>query len=210
MLKKLSIAAASSAIATLAAVSGASANSLSYTGAGGLVPPEGTSGLFESSITVTDDIIIDDISIDLNGLTHTWASDLDVDLIFDDGAGNVISAEVFHDRRSLDDFGGDYTFADGGSYLGASSTGSPVAEGTYSPTESFLAAFGGLNAAGTWTLSINDDAGGDSGSMASWDLNIEPGEVDPVSTPEPASLFALFGIGALGATSLKRKHKEEV
>ena len=33
---------------------------------------------------------------------------------------------------------------------------------------------------------------------------------EAVSTPEPASLFALFGIGALGVTSLKRKQKEKV
>ncbi|NES74546.1 MULTISPECIES: PEP-CTERM sorting domain-containing protein [unclassified Okeania] len=33
---------------------------------------------------------------------------------------------------------------------------------------------------------------------------------DTVSTPEPVSLFALFGVGALGATSLKRNQKKEV
>ncbi|MGK7892101.1 MAG: proprotein convertase P-domain-containing protein [Xenococcus sp. (in: cyanobacteria)] len=207
MLKKLSVAAAGSAIATLAAVSGASANSFSYSGSGSLLPPTGTSGLFESSISITDDIIIDDISLDLNDLTHTWAGDLEVDLIFDDGAGTVITAVVDNVGGSTD-FDGDYTFEDGGAVFPGD--GNPIPGGIYSPTESFLAAFGGLNAAGTWTLSINDTAAGDSGSLGSWDLNIEAATVDPVSTPEPASLFALFGIGALGVTSLKRKHQEKV
>ena len=205
MLKKISIAAASSAIATLAAVSGASA--VSFSGAGGGLPPgapANTSGLFESSITVTDDIIIDDISLDLNDLTHTWAGDLVVDLTYDDGAGTVITAAVSNGVGGPTDFDGDYTFEDGGAVFPGA--GNPIPGGIYSPNESFLDAFAGINVAGTWTLSINDRFFGDSGSLGSWDLNVEG---DPVSTPEPVSLFALFGIGALGVTSLKRKQKEE-
>ncbi|NEQ71843.1 MULTISPECIES: proprotein convertase P-domain-containing protein [unclassified Okeania] len=198
MLKKLSIAAAGSAIATLTAVSGA--NAVSFSGSGGLVPPVGTSGLFESSITVTDDITIDDISIDFNDLTHTWSGDLIVDLTYDDGAGTVITAGVFDSVGGPTDLNGNYTFADGGSQFSPALPG-----GISSPDDSFLDAFAGINVAGTWTLSILDQFGGDSGSLGSWDLNVEP-----VSTPEPASLFALFGIGALGATSLKRKQKEKV
>ncbi|NEP73897.1 MAG: PEP-CTERM sorting domain-containing protein [Okeania sp. SIO2G4] len=205
MLKKLSVAAAGSAIATLAAVSGASA--VSFSGAGGLVPTTGTSGLFESSITVTDDIIIDDISLDFNDLTHTWSGDLVVDLTYDDGAGTVITAGVFDSVGGPTDFDGDYTFEDGGAVFPGA--GNPIPGGIYSPNESFLDAFAGINVAGTWTLSIFDQFGGDSGSLGSWDLNIEAATVDPVSTPEPVSLFALFGIGALGVTSLKRKQKEE-
>ncbi|NES89801.1 PEP-CTERM sorting domain-containing protein [Okeania sp. SIO2B9] len=202
MLKKLSIAAAGSAIATLTAVSGA--NAVSFTGTGdGLVELSFDS----SSIVVTDDILIEDISIDLNGMDFTWIGELDVDLVFDDGAGNIISVDVLNNGNAggvldLDDVAfGDYTFVDGAPPV--VNTGDFLPTGSYAPTESFLDAFGGLNAKGTWTLEFRDSFAIDGGTMDSWDINI-------VSTPEPASLLALFGIGVLGATSLKRKQKEKV
>ncbi|RQH33447.1 PEP-CTERM sorting domain-containing protein [Okeania hirsuta] len=204
MLKKLSIAAAGSAIATLTAVSGANAASFSYTGSGGAFPPT-----FTSSITVTDDIAIDDLSLDLNNFQHTWAGDVVATLSFDDGFGSVISTVMSNPLGGVDsgnfDFNGDYTFADGGIALPRIN---PLPEGTYAPEDSFIDIFGGLNAKGTWTLELLDALPAfDDGSLGSWDLNIEG---DPVSTPEPASLLGLFGIGVLGATSLKRKQKEKV
>ncbi|MGD1703214.1 PEP-CTERM sorting domain-containing protein [Dapis sp. BLCC M229] len=199
MLKKLSIAAASATIATLTAVSGADAASFSYTGSGGNFPPTLT-----TSITVTDDITIDDLSLDLNDFQHTWGGDVVATLSFDDGFDSVTSLVISNPLGGVAsgnfDFNGDYTFADGGNALPAIN---PIPEGTYAPVDSFIDTFGGLNAKGTWTLELSDSLeAADDGSLGSWDINI-------ASTPEPVSLFALFGIGALGATSLKRKQKEE-
>jgi subtilisin-like proprotein convertase family protein len=47
----------------------------------------------------------------------------------------------------------------------------PTDGGTYQPTES-LAAFAGEDSTGLWTLTINDNAGGDSGQLDSWSLEI--------------------------------------
>jgi subtilisin-like proprotein convertase family protein len=56
--------------------------------------------------------------------------------------------------------------------------------------DSFLTAFGGQNVAGIWTLFVSDNAGGDTGSLGSWKLNIITQDV--ATTPEPSSLLALW------------------
>lgn len=214
MLKNLSIATVGAAALTLTAVSGASAQSFNFVGAGGDIPDNGDDvNFFESSIVVDQDILIDDVSVLLEGFTHTWIGDLDVDLTFDDGAGTVITANLF-DRPGFPasffgtnaDLNGDYTFADGNPLL-PEVPGNPVPVVPYGPADSFIAAFGGLNAAGTWTLSIEDWAGGDTGSLGSWTLGIE-GEVIAESVPEPASILGLLTIGAIGA-AMGRKKKGE-
>lgn len=223
MLKKLSIAAAGATIATLTAVSSASA--VSFSGSGFSIPDNDPAG-FSSSINVTDEISVDDITVNLENLAHTWTGDLiatitheesgtSVDLIHRVGLIDPVPPTCCGDSSNLsgnysfnDSFTGDIWAVAAGVFNGDVVPGGNYFASTINGTQSFLSAFTGLSsAAGTWTLFINDGAGGDIGDLGSWSVDIEG---DPVSTPEPASLFALFGIGALGAASLKRKQKEKV
>ncbi|MGD1703211.1 PEP-CTERM sorting domain-containing protein [Dapis sp. BLCC M229] len=221
MLKKLSIAAASATIATLTAVSGASA--VSFSGAGFSIPDNDTAGI-SSSINITDEISVDDITVNLENLAHTWTGDLiatitheesgtSVDLINrvgrTGGSGFGDSSDLSGNYSFNDSFTGDIWAVAAGVLNGDVVPGGDYFATTLDGTQSFLSDFTSLSSAvGTWTLFINDGAGGDTGSLGSWSVDIE-GEPVSVSTPEPASLLALFGIGALGATSLKRKQKEE-
>ncbi len=214
MLKKLSIAAASATIATLTTVSGANAQ-ISGTGTGFSFPDDDPSGV-SSSITITDNETINDVSVLLDDLNHTWAGDLIVSLTHEDTGTSVdlfnrpIGACGFFACNT--DLDGDYNFSDSAtlsfiSEVENNSGGGFLAGGNFSPEEAF-SAFIGESTSGTWTLFVSDNEGGDTGELGAW--NITFNDSDPVSTPEPASLLALLGVATLGANSLKRKHKEEV
>ena len=199
-LKKNALAAAFVVGATFSSLT--SAAPMSYPGTGGAVPPSGTVGLFASSVSVAETGIINDVSISLNDFSHTWIGDIDATLVFDDGANPSITVALFGDGSlgPSNDAGGTYTFADGGAnFVGA---GNPIPSGTYAALNSF-SVFDGLSAAGTWTLNLNDRTGGDAGSLGSWTLNIDMGDV-AAPVPAPATL-ALFGLGLVGLGWSRRK-----
>ena len=123
---------------------------------------------------------ITSLSVRLNGLTHTFPSDLDMLLVAPGGQRAMFMSDVGG--------GGDVsnltlTFEDGAP---APSTSQLVA-GTFAPTDispgdvmaapapagpytSALSAFNGTNPNGTWSLYIVDDIGADSGSLTSFTL----------------------------------------
>jgi hypothetical protein len=168
-----------------------------YTGPGGVIVDNQT---VTSPITVPDSFTITGISVAVNALTHTWCGDLiatltngstSVDLINRIGR---IGGSGFGDSSN---FGGSYSFFDTAAgdmwAVAASGDTSFVIPGApYKPTTvdgalSSLNSFVGANSLGTWTLSISDNAGGDTGSFSGWTLTL---------IPEPASL-ALLGLGVL-------------
>ena len=55
----------------------------------------------------------------------------------------------------------------------------PPSTGTYYPDPGALAAFDGLDAAGDWTLCVNDNAGADTGILVAWSLHFEQPAGDP-------------------------------
>ena len=57
-----------------------------------------------------------------------------------------------------------------------------------------------LDASGLWTLAVQDLAGGDTGTLVNWSLNISGNEV---AVPEPSTL-GLIGLGLLGLGAMRR------
>ncbi len=99
-------------------------------------------------------------------ITHTWDSDLDIRLIAPDG---VTAVWLTTDNgESVANFTGT-TFADDAGT--AVVNGSAPYTGQLIPEEA-LAAFNGMDANGTWTLEVYDDAGGDTGSLNKWAISV--------------------------------------
>lgn len=124
----------------------------------------GTSGVTVSTLSVATGGTIADVNV-LNLIgTHTFMGDLDFNVDSPEGSSVQImerrcgTAEDFD--LNLDDEAapGDWPCP-------------PTDGGTYQPTNP-LAAFNGEDSTGTWILTINDNAGGDSGELGSWSLEI--------------------------------------
>lgn len=188
------------ALITLAALAG-SAAAQSFNGAGFAIPDNNPAGA-SSSIVITDSGNIVNLTVTLNNAAHTWVGDLiirlsngstTIDLINRPGVPEV--STVGFSWNLL----GDYTFDDAAA-TSFESIGNGVGSafnlpsGSYSP-EQALAAFNGASLAGTWTLSISDNAGLDTGSIGSWTLT--------AVVPAPASL-AMLGLGGLAAARRRR------
>jgi subtilisin-like proprotein convertase family protein len=150
------------------------------------------------------------VSVDLTmtGLTHTWAGDLIATLQAPDGTTADIMRRVGATSSSAlgdsSNFGGTYRYIDSGvdpvPPLVALDTNGVLASGDYWATTLGTATnagnkvnlnltFGGHSAAGLWTLTISDNAGGDTGSLQSATLNVN-------TVPEPATIGALSLAGA--------------
>ena len=117
-----------------------------------------------STLTITDDFLISDISVTLN-LSHTYDSDLRITLVGPDGtqvvlvdrrggSGNNFTNTVLDDEASV-------TIADGRAPF----------TGVYRP-ESLLSAFDGKSMQGTWTLWIDDLARADFGRINAWSVTM--------------------------------------
>ena len=169
-----------------------------YTGSAISIPSSGVATPYPAPISVSGlpaNAVIK--SITLNGVTHTWPSDIDVLLqspsgtnvtvMSDIGGGSAISGRVY----TLDDA------------AAALMTSSSNPSGTYKPTNSgatdnfpapgpgsitmaspALSLFGATNN-GTWNLYVVDGVGGDSGSITSWSITFTVPSTPTVCTSAP-------------------------
>ena len=129
-------------------------------------------------------------SVRLNGITHTWANDIDILLQSPTGQNVVLMSDV--GGTAAIPAGTTYTFKDGAPAMNAAALNP---SGTYSPTNNgasdnwpapgpgaitqatpTLALFGSTaNVNGDWKLFVFDDIGGDFGSIAGgWSINLTP------------------------------------
>ncbi|MCW5898164.1 MAG: proprotein convertase P-domain-containing protein [Flavobacteriales bacterium] len=154
----------------------------SFQGDGFIIPDNDPAGL-SSSIVVTDAGALSDITVTLTGLGHTWAGDL-IATITHEASGttrplfNRVGRVVTGFGLSAD-FGGNYAFNDAHTANLWTVGGTPIPGGNYfatgadAPTQVFLLdGLAGVDIAGTWTLNISDNAGGDTGSLLSWSLGL--------------------------------------
>jgi len=130
-----------------------------------------------------------DINVTTN-ITHTFSGDLDVVLISptgtivtlttDNGAGNdnVFNGTIWDDGADPDGIA-PYTTNPG--MVTDHVYANLVLASPLTPEEP-LAAFNNENPNGTWTLKISDDAGGDGGNLASWEITVTSSSSIPALT----------------------------
>jgi len=139
------------------------------------IPATGTSGMMTpQTITVPDAGTVTDVNLGIR-LDHTFDADLEITLVAPNGTTSVL---VMDDNGS----GGDNLGSGSADCAGTKTVfdqqaqtsiadGTAPFDGSFIPLNS-LATFNGTPAAGTWTLRINDDAGGDVGTLFCWELQI--------------------------------------
>ncbi len=130
-----------------------------------------------STITVAEDITLTDLEVALQ-INHTWVGDLVVSLTSPGGTTVTlldqpgVPASTF--GCSSDNM--DVVFSDAASVDPETScpAGPPWLSGPVLPTQA-LSAFDGESTVGTWTLTVSDNAAGDTGDIVNWSLLPTPG-----------------------------------
>ena len=150
--------------------------------AGITIPTVGSATPYPSTITVAGQpSIVCSTTVNLNGFSHTYPSDVDVLLARSAGSNAVIMSRV-----------GGSTGVSGVNLLlsdaAATSMSTPLVSGTFKPTNlgfgtfpapapaptggSALAAFNGTNPNGAWDLWVNDEFSPDGGGFTGWCVNL--------------------------------------
>lgn len=176
------------------------AQTVTYNTPGGAIPSAGTSGTDDYTVTVTEFgelVSVDEVS--LYGVVHTFASDLEVDLISPAGT----SVSLFYDDGGIDGLNaGGCTITltptsvnDPDDWDFAGDTVDPCAGDDMNPALELQGGGLGLDAFvagqcinGDWILRVTDDAGGDVGSFTDFDLVIsytDQPTCDPATAPIP-------------------------
>lgn len=194
-------------------------------GPGGAIPDFAvTPGTFSSTIVVpagTPPVIsLNNVTINMGTLppsgptgAHSWVGDLVATLTAPNGDNAQIlvrtgSTSPTGFGSSSDFGGGPFVFVNsGGASFATAALATPVPAGTYNRFNNPLVApspptdaddysvFAGDPAAGVWTLRMEDWAGGDTGGLASWTMDI--------TIPEPGSLGLL--VAGIGLPLLRRR-----
>lgn len=171
------------------------ASGQTFTGGAITIPAVGTQGVatpYPSTIAVSGVPLVTRVQVVLNGLTHTFPSDLDVLLVGPEGQSVVLMSDV---GSGGDIAGVSLTFLDEYGSLPAVQ----ITSGIYAPTNvggtdvffppappppygASLSVFNGLSGNGTWSLYIVDDAGSDIGTLTSWTLRFNDAVLIP---PQP-------------------------
>ncbi|MCB0457769.1 MAG: HYR domain-containing protein, partial [Flavobacteriaceae bacterium] len=181
------------------------------------IPATGTSGLMNPSIAnVPDtgvigvDFTISNISLNL---VHTFAADLEIVIVSPAGTrlalctdnGGVNGLDVVDDLLFTDASANNITGWDSGPPLAdyrAEGGGNtfPVGAGD-GPGVDLNTIFDGQSITGNWTLEINDDVGGDVGTLNSFCITFDPILVigDPPVISCPANITADNAVGQCGA-----------
>ena len=128
------------------------------------ISASGSNVVVTSTLNIPTSATISDLNVvDLIG-THTWINDLVIKLKSPAGTEVILFTRICDNEDNFD-----INFDD------AATPGAlpcpPTGGGTYQPNQA-LSVFNGENQQGTWTLTINDMANQDGGSLTSWGLNI--------------------------------------
>lgn len=125
-------------------------------------------GTYTSTLTVPTASTVLRARVNVDDITHTWDSDLDIVLISPSGTRIGLSA---YNGGSGENYIGT-VFDDGcGTVDGLITGGTAPFTGCYRP-EDLLLDLVGEASNGTWTLEVSDSAGGDVGDLNAWSLDL--------------------------------------
>jgi hypothetical protein len=143
------------------------------------------------TMTVTDSLTITDLDVDVV-INHTWLGDLCVQLSKAGGPTVTLMKRIGLaaecDATGCCGCSGDNmdVILDDEAADSIEDFCPPPSTGTYSPDPDALSAFDGLDAAGDWTIWVNDNAGADTGTLVQWSLHFEqPGGDPPCAVAYP-------------------------
>lgn len=118
-----------------------------------------------STVTIPISGTITDVNILNLDIPHTWVNDLTITLTSPDGTTVTLIDQICNGENNFD-----ISLDDAGT--AHASIPCPPADGnTYQP-DSPLSVFDGEDPAGTWTLTVTDNANQDGGSIEGWTLEI--------------------------------------
>src|SRR5262249_30194093 len=155
------------------------------------IPASGSVTPYPSKVFVSGLGSVCTITLTLNGFTHTFPDDVDILLVGPGGQKFVVMSDA---GGNIPVSGLNITLADAAASSLPDATG--LATGTFKPTSygagdtfplpapagpyseaapagtaTFSSVFSGANANGTWSLFVNDDTGGDAGTISNgWTL----------------------------------------
>ena len=146
---------------------------------GHIVPPyqysstDGPAGISDyiataSDIYVPESFQVLDVNVTVN-VIHSYDADLEVFLESPEGTVIALFADVGGSGNNFDG-----TVLDDEAMTAIASGTAPFS-GSYQPRE-YLSAFDGEDSQGYWTLTVYDDAGGDSGTLSGWTLTFNSDE----------------------------------
>lgn len=186
-------------------------------GLGFTIPDSNPIGTF-SDIVVADNFAINDITVSLNSITHSWIGDLIVTLTHIDTNTTVdlfnrVGRPTTGGVGFSSNLNGSYNFNDaftGDLWTVAGPGGGffDIPGGDYFPTGAgssakvpMLTTISGLPSSGTWRLKISDSEIDDVGTLGSWSLNLQGSS--PASVPGPCPCWGpeLPLAGAAGCAS---------
>ncbi len=158
-------------------------------------------GSYTSTINIANGGVLTDVNVTIN-ITHTWNADLDVTIT--SPAGTIV--ELTSDNGGVS--GDDYTntvFDQEATVLITAGT-SPFT-GTFIP-EGDLSTIYGEDAAGDWVLTVVDDAGGDTGQLNFWSVELC---IDPTASVDEFDMgsFAIFPNPNNGSFNIKLKSNSD-
>ncbi len=148
--------------------------------------PVNDNSCFDKTFDVTITSAITDVSMEVN-IDHTWRADLDISLTSPSGTIVDLTSDNGGSRNNL------YVIFDDAaatSIVGDNTNHNSVVN---RQPEQPLSAFDGENPNGTWTLTVCDDAGGDTGTYNYATLTIYNNDPDspPIVNPVPTQIGTL-------------------
>ncbi|MEM8962397.1 MAG: IPTL-CTERM sorting domain-containing protein [Acidobacteriota bacterium] len=180
--------------------------SVSLTGAGFSLPDNDPTG-GSSDIMVGPDVALNDLDVQIV-TTHTWVGDLIISLTGPDGTVAILDRPgVPASMFGCGDNNFDLTFDDDSAVVpedicSVGNDDTPWLTGDAAPIGS-LSTF--TSTAGTWTLSVSDNAAGDTGTIDSWTLITDPaisGTCNICADPRPGTGIDFTEIPTLGEIGL--------
>jgi len=147
-------------------LSGGIPTTTTFTNSTGItIPSFGNASPFPSTIAVTGIGPIRAVRVKLNGLTHPRPSDLSVELILPNGDTKSLLSQGDGGQDPVSNVAITFALRGGSSISGQLTDGS-----TY---DAYFESAASEKPNGTWSLAVSDGATGESGSIASWSIEVD-------------------------------------